>query len=357
MLPAVQERATSPDDAFAIAPSSRDGAAPSGAANARIAVAKAAAQPDRSGWQGLNLFHEPWWLDAVAPGEWTALRAYQKDREVGSLPVWKHARRGFTWWTSPPLTHVLGPAIALGEGNDHSRQQQRLSVTADLLKQIPNACCFRQAVDPSTADVLAFQAQGFASSLHYTIVVGCGDLDKVWSGFRQSTRKFIRKAEVEFDVETWSDPKAFVDFYIRNLQGDRLSWRSDLSRFEALYGACRLRDQGDVFVARDKHKRPAAAVFAAWGHGRMYYILTTRSKDIKDYGVVSLIIWRLMAEAHKRGLNLDLDGVISEPILKFLTGFGGTVVPRIIVQRYPWRFRALMALRNLAQRKHEPTFV
>jgi hypothetical protein len=315
------------------------------------------APPDRSAWEGIHLFHESWWLDAAAPGEWTTLSAYRNDREVGILPVWKRTNRGFTWWTSPPLTHVLGPAIDLGGGNAHSRQQRRLSVTADLLKQIPRHCCFRQVVHSSVPDVLAFQAEGFAASPHYTILVDCSDLDKVWAGFRQSTRRFIRKAQDEFEVETWSDPRAFVDFYVNNLQGERLGWYSNLSRFEAVHEACRLRGRGGIFVARDKHKRPVGAVFAAWGHGSIYYVLATRDKQIADYGVISLIIWRLMAEAHDRGLTLDLDGVISEPVLKFLAGFGSAVVPRMTVNRYPQRFEVLMALRNLARRGNQPTFV
>ncbi len=98
-------------------------------------------------------------------------------------------------------------------------------------------------------------------------------------------------------------------------------------------------------------------MFAAWGHGRIYYILATRNKEVADYGVVSLIIWRLVTEAHNRGLTLDLDGVISEPVLKFLMGFGSTVVPRLTVKRCPRRFEILMALRNLARRSDRPTFV
>jgi Acetyltransferase (GNAT) domain len=332
-------------------------AQPAGEAEPSIGGGNPMAQADRSGWEGMTPFHEPWWLDAVAPGEWTMLFARQKDREVGILPVWKHARRGLTWLTSPPLTHVLGPAIDLGEGNANSRLQQRLSVTADLLKQIPERCCFRQAIDSSVPDVLAFQAQGFTTTPHYTILVDCSDLDKVWSGFRQSTRRFIRKAQSEFDVETWSEPKAFVDFYVKNLQGERLSWRGDLNRFESLYEVCLAKDQGGVFVARDKQKRPAAAVFAAWGHGRMYYLLTTRNKEITDYGVVSLIVWRLMAEANARGLILDLDGIMSEPILKFLTGFGGSIVHRMIVERYPWHYNILISLRNAMRGKRAPTFM
>ena len=322
-----------------------------------VSVGGGHGRPDMSRWEGVTLFHEPWWLDAVAPGEWTTLCAYRKDREVGILPVWKRKVKGFDCWTAPPLTRVLGPAIDLGDGNANSRLQQRLSVTAALLAQIPESCCFRQALDPSTPDVLAFQAQGFETSPHYTIHVDCSDLDTVWAGFRQSTRRFIRTAQADFEVETWSDPKGFVDFYIKNLQGKRLPRLASLVRFESIFETCRARDQGNVFVARDKQKRPAAAVFAAWGHGRLYYILTTRNKEILDYRVVSLIIWRLMAEANARGLILDLDGITSDSILRFLTAFGGVIVPRMIVERYPRGFEALTILRDLARRRRKPTFV
>lgn len=130
-----------------------------------------------------------------------------------------------------------------------------------------------------------------------------------------------------------------------------------MDSFEMLYSACRQKDQGLIYVARDKKGRAAAAVFAAWGHRKLYYLITTRSKEITDYGVVSLIIWKLMAEANARGLTLDLDGIISEPILKFVTGFGGTVVPRMIVERYPRIFSALTSARELMRWKRGGAFV
>ena len=305
----------------------------------------------------MTLFHEPWWLDAATRGEWITLTAYHRDRKVGILPVWKHSRRGFSWWTSPPLTHVLGPVIDLGDGNSSSQRQQRLSVTESLLAQIPERCCFRQMLDPSVPDVLAFQAQGFVTAPHYTLLINCSDLDKVWSGFRQSTRKFIRKAQGEFEVETWDNPQGFIDFYTRNMRGEPISWRTSLECFESIYAACRAKDQGNIYAARDKQGRLAAAVFAAWGHGKLYYLMTTRSKEVTDYGVVSLILWKLAAEANARGLTLDLDGIISGSILKFLTGFGGTVVPRMIVERHPWHYKALTSIRDLMRRRRGQTLV
>jgi len=44
-----------------------------------------------------------------------------------------------------------------------------------------------------------------------------------------------------------------------------------------------------------------------------------------------------MQEAHARSLTLDLDGITSRSIYYFLSGFGGVVRPRMIVEKQaPW---------------------
>jgi hypothetical protein len=44
-----------------------------------------------------------------------------------------------------------------------------------------------------------------------------------------------------------------------------------------------------------------------------------------------------MQEAHARSLVLDLDGIISRSVYHFLSGFGGVVRPRMIVEKQaPW---------------------
>ena len=89
--------------------------------------------------------------------------------------------------------------------------------------------------------------------------------------------------------------------------------------------------------------------YLAWGHGAMYYLLSTRSLR-GDYGAVSLLLWSAMKLAHKLGLVLDLDGVYSTGPAKFLSGFGGSIKTRLMIRRSP-----RCSFRNQQILQNEPT--
>ena len=97
-------------------------------------------------------------------------------------------------------------------------------------------------------------------------------------------------------------------------------------------------------------------VFLVWGHGTMYYLLSTRSADSDNVGSTNLLIWAAMQRAHKLGLVFDLDGVITTGTAKFLGGFGGTLSPRTIVERSSFIYEALrLAKRRLLGSEGEET--
>jgi hypothetical protein len=73
----------------------------------------------------------------------------------------------------------------------------------------------------------------------------------------------------------------------------------------------------------------------------MYYLLSTRAEDAGDNGSVSLLIWSAIKRAHNRGLMFDLDGVSTSGIARFLSGFGGRLQVRTIVQRSSLAYGAL----------------
>jgi Acetyltransferase (GNAT) domain len=286
---------------------------------------------DRVELEGETIFHSDWWLDAVAPGEWRRLTVTREGKLVGLMPLWAQSKFGIKRWVMPPFTHVFGPAVDTGSGTANAKMHRRFSITSELLTQIPRAALVRQTLDPSVPDVLAFQAAGYRAFPHYTIAVDCKHLEHVWSSMRQKTRRFIRRAEENYLTSTYSDIKNFKKFYRENLEGERLFESHD--RLPALYEACALRDAGKILVAHSPEGELAAAAFFVWGFGRMYYLLTTRAKTSRDFGVVSLLIWRAMQEAHARSLVLDLDGITNQSTYHFLSGFGGVALPRMVVYR------------------------
>jgi hypothetical protein len=149
---------------------------------------------------------------------------------------------------------------------------------------------------------------------------------------RQKTRRVIRRAEEKYSTSTCADIKQFMEFYYRNLQGAKVNW--GFSRLAALYDACIAHDSGKILAAYRPNGELAAAIFVVWGLGRAYYLLTTRDKTMRDPGVVSLLVWRAMQEAHARSLVLDLDGIISRSVYCFVSGFGGVARPRMIVEKH-----------------------
>jgi hypothetical protein len=98
-------------------------------------------------------------------------------------------------------------------------------------------------------------------------------------------------------------------------------------------------------------------VFVVWGQGRMYYLMSTRARDKDDNGSVNLLIWEGMQRAHKHGLVFDLDGVSTSGTARFLSGFGGGIAQRLIVQRTSMTYGALREVKRfLGRGKADATF-
>jgi Acetyltransferase (GNAT) domain len=279
------------------------------------------------------MFHQDWWLEAVAPGAWRKLTVEQGGKVVGVLPICQTSKWGLKFLRMPPFTHILGPAVEVGLFSPIGQLHRRFKITSELLAKVPPNHFFRQALDVSVPDVFAFQAAGYAVSPHYTMLVDTSDTDRVWNGLEKKTRWVIRRSSERLEVTTLEDPQQFMNFYVRNLRSEKLSDRVDSDRFSKLHEACRQRDSGRIFAVKDADGRLLAAIFLVWGMGRLYYIMSTRDRTIPDAGAVSLLVWHSVKEAHQRSLTFDLDGIISKAVFHFLSGFGGVSKPRMVVQK------------------------
>jgi Acetyltransferase (GNAT) domain len=227
-------------------------------------------------------------------------------------------------------------------GKPQTQLLRRLSIIRDLIDQLPRFDFFKQALGSSIADGLAFQDRGFQASIQYTFEIDCcDDPPQIWAGMYFKTRQHIRRAEEKFSVTTVDDPNDFVRFYRRNLAARGHGSIVALDLFPAAFVACQARDSGEILCARWPDGKPAAMVFLVWGNGRMYYLLSTRANDAGDNGSVNLLIWSAIKRAHSRGLIFDLDGVSTSGIARFLSGFGGRMQTRTIVQGSSFLYDAL----------------
>lgn len=289
-----------------------------------------------------TLFHEHWWLDAATKGRFRETTVSRGGRVVGRLPFVTARKLGFVVCTMPPFTHLLGPVVDPGKGKPQSQLLQRVSIVRELIGQLPPFDSFKQALDSSIADGLAFQEHGFHVSAQYTFEIDCrGALEDLWNGLHTKTRQHIRRAEEKFSVSSVEDPNEFVHFYLGNLRKRGVASDIDFETFRDVFDQTRARDSGEILCARWPDGRATAMTYLVWGHGKMYYLLSTRAKDAGDNGSVNLLIWSAIKRARDRGLLLDLDGVSTVGTARFLSGFNGAIKVRMIARRSSVLFDAM----------------
>jgi hypothetical protein len=295
-----------------------------------------------------RLFHQKWWLDVTTAGECRCVTILSGEHVAGCLPFIVTHRSGFTSLRMPPFTHVLGPEINPGGGKPQTQLARRLSVTRSLIEQLPRFDYFKTALPSVCAEGLAFQDRGFQVTTQYTFEIDCRRcLKELWNGMHFKTRQHIRRAEEKYLVESNVASERFVAFYLRNLGQRGFQNSLPFDTFPRLVAECRRRESGDILAATRPDGTPVAMVFVVWGHGVMYYLLSSRSADVDDNGSVNLLIWSAVRNAHSRGLVFDLDGVTTSGTARFLSGFGGQIKARLIVQKS----RPLYAACQFARRR------
>ena len=300
-----------------------------------------------------SLFHEQWWLSAVTNDRFQECTIKQGGAIVGRLPYVVVQRGPFRTIRMPPFTHLLGPVINAGDGKPQTRLLRRLSIGRSLIDQLPPNSFFLQHLDPSRdgglaiADGLAFQDRGFSTSPQYTFEIDCRkSAEDLWNAMHFKTRQHIRRAEEKYVVRSVNNPQCFIDFYLRNIEASGKINKTAFGCFPALFAECSSRKCGEILSALAPDGSPVAMVFLVWGHGTMFYLMSTRAPGKRDNGSVNFLIWSAMKQASQLGVVFDLDGVYSSGTARFLAGFGGQIKTRLTVRRSRLGYRALQFVKS-----------
>jgi len=311
-----------------------------------------------------SVFQEPWWLSAVTGDRYNEVTVKQGDKLVGRLPF-VTARRGvFRISLMPAFTHLLGPAVDVGVGKPQTQLTRRLSITRELIDRLPPFAYFKQVFDPTAAgglaiaDGLAFQDRGFRLSAQYTFQIDARhDPGSIWDGMNFKVRQHIRRADEKYSIDSLDDPERFINFYLSNLRKINEVNRVNFQQFPLLFSECQTRASGKILCAWKPNGEPAAMIYLVWGHGVMYYLLSTRAPDISDNGAVSLLLWSAIKLAHKLGLRFDFDGVYNSGSARFLSGFGGQIGVRFIGMRINSTYRSLQFIKRKFVSNSSESFV
>ena len=270
------------------------------------------------------MFQEPWWLDAVAPGQWQEAVVEKGGSTVARMPYVVSRKYGIKTVTRPSLTPTLGPWYRdRSNVKSSTRLRDEKDHAEELISQLPahQRCVIN--FSPSVTNLLPFHWAGFRMSVKYTYrLSGLGDLEKIWSGFASNIRSDVRKAEKRVSVEHNLGVARFLQTLEKTFarQGKRCPVSQEL--LERLDRVLDQRGNRRQFFALDDQGRIHAAIYLVWDERSAYYLLGGGDPELRNSGATSLLLWTAIQFASTVTRAFDFEGSMLEPVERFFRAFG-----------------------------------
>lgn len=287
-----------------------------------------------------SLFQQPWWLDAVAPGQWDEIIVKRGYESAARMPFFIKKKYGLTTLAMPPLTQTLGPWLRPSEAKYAKQLSEQKDLMNELIVQLPEVDYFCQNFSHCITNWLPFFWAGFQQTTRYTYrIEDLSDLEKVWKGFLDNVRTDIRKAEKKVIVRSDLGLDKFlqVNAMTFDRQGIQLPYTPNFVR--NLDNACLEYNARKMFFAEDAQRRIHAAIYMVWDSNTAYYLMGGGDPELRNSGATSLLIWKAIKFASTVSKAFDFEGSMIEPVERFFRSFGGVQTPYYQISKMSRRMR------------------
>jgi hypothetical protein len=314
-------------------------------------VGNSTTQSNRPTRSGEPIFHQPWWLDAVAPGRWDAATVERGGRTVASLPFVVRGPRRLRVLSQPPLTPFLGPWVAQEDGAKYDTALGgQMELQALLERKLPPAVAFRQNFSASSMNCLPFIWAGYRAEIRYTYQLrDLSSEEALWSGLAGNIRREIRKATRQLEVREVTDVDRFYQVWAKTFERQGAA-APDRRRLERIDAACAKRAARTILFACDEADRVHAVAYTVWDRSTAYYLMGGGDPHLRTSGASSLLLWEAIRRAAAVSQVFDFEGSMLRPVERFFRAFGGRQTPYPHVSRATRVGGVALALRTSAKR-------
>lgn len=298
-----------------------------------------------------SLFEQPWWLDAVAPGAWSAAEIRVDGELRARLPYVVERRFGLRTVAMPALTQSLGPWLATTGSKAAKRAGRENRLLRELIEKLPRVALLRHNCHHSLTNWLPFYWQGFTQTTRYTYRIDdLSDLDAVWGGILGKRRSEIRKADRKLGVDDEEDLEVLVDLLEKTFrrQGRGLPYSRAL--VERVDRECSRRGCRRILSARDRDGRPHAVVYLVWDADSAYYLMGGADPDLRGSSATSLLLWEAIQYASTVSKAFDFEGSMIEGVERQFRSFGALQVPYLRIEKRSGPLELLEGVRRAAGR-------
>ena len=275
-----------------------------------------------------SIFEQPWWLDAVAPGQWDVVKIVKDGKTVARLPYTKTKRIGFHLLGMPDYTHTLGYWLDETGAKNARKYARRKDLISELIEKLPKGYSVDLALDHTCDYLFPFRWHGFSLHMAYSYrIEDIHDVDLIWNGLADNVRREIKKAQKTITIE---DDHSIEDLILMQKKTFERQGRkhnvSDklLSRLDAALVEHNARK---LLCAVDTEKRIHAASYFVYDSNCCYYLAGGGDSELRTSGAASLLMWEGIKFAATVSKSFDFEGSMIEPIERFFRAFGGVPTP------------------------------
>lgn len=287
------------------------------------------------------IFEQPWWLDAVAPGQWGAAEVERDGTIIARLPYYKTKRFGMKTIGMPAYTQTLGYCIKDTGAKSTKKYARQKDLILELIEKLPNGYSVDISLDHSCEYLFPFKWKGFKIEMAYSYRIDpIGDINILWSGLADNIRREIKKAQKKVTIEDFHPIEDLIELQNKTFarQGRSIDNAALIKRLDSTLIEHNARK---LLCAVDESGRIHAASYFVFDENCFYYLIGGSDPDLRNSGAASLLMWEGIKVASEISESFDFEGSMIEPIERFFRSFGGKPIPY-------WRVTRLNFLLSIA---------
>lgn len=275
-----------------------------------------------------SIFEQPWWLEAVSPGEWEAAEIEQDGRIIARLPYVRGKRLGCRMVGMPEYTQTLGYWTEDTGAKNARKYAREKELVTELIQKLPKGCSVDLDLDHRCEYLFPFRWAGYKVQMQYSYrLEDIRDRDQLWSGLADNIRREIKKAQKQVKVEDNHpiDDLILLQEKTFQRQGRTQEGSSDLLR--RLDKVLVEKNARKLLCAVDDSGRIHSAAYFVYDSNCCYYLVGGGDPELRTSGAASLLMWEGIQFASSVSKAFDFEGSMIEPIERFFRAFGGKPVP------------------------------
>lgn len=242
----------------------------------------------------------------------------------------------------PPCTPRNGPLFRpSAKQGRHAQNTHVKSAMLAALGCLPRLGAYDFMLRPCDHDVLPFLWNGFETAVRYTYVVPCAE-QATWQQHASKTQQQqLRSAARRAAEEGYAVVEApSLDEVLPLLQQTADYKGYGLARIAARmpvwWQAVLARGAGRAYLLRDGQGRACSAALMVHDRCSAYYLAGGMRRDLRKGSFINtLLIQRMLRDAHAAGLDFDFEGSVLPGVEGFMRSFGGELRPLYRALKFP----------------------